>query len=434
MKMTPRGVVSGAGVDDANYRYVRAGASGTGSGLDWTNAFTSIPSTPTRGLTYWLADGSAAGRVFDTANSGTTTITFRKATQASHGTATGWSDAYGAGQFIFTSSTEIYTDYWVFDGAKRNSDWWRGEVDEYGLKFAGIRLDVWTGDACDNTTFRYCDLHGGGRDTGDGDDVVYSLLNNTGITFQSCSLRDSDRTIWLSAGGLTNWLVERCYIARNASQAANHGEMQSIGGNATNYTFRYNMVEDCEGTAIFAGINDGTISGLYIYGNVFQHTLAYNANTGRPPFGTDPGTHTEGIAGIIYIANDASNDNFGDHVLFYNNSVYGIRGSRSGIFIEDGDGGNEIRNNVWFNCSAQTDHSVVGGVTISHNWYYLTTASGDASGTKQTGSADPFVATATNDFHLSITTTAGFDTGSPYNIDPDGVTRATWSRGAYEHV
>ena len=49
-----------------------------------------------------------------------------------------------------------------------------------------------------------------------------------------------------------------------------------------------------------------------------------------------------------------------------------------------------------------------------------------------TGGASFVNATAGN-FHLAANTTAGVNLGSPYNIDPDGNTRTTWSLGAYEY-
>ncbi len=42
-------------------KYVRAGAGGTGTGADWTNAYTSLPNPLTRGDTYYIADGSYSG-------------------------------------------------------------------------------------------------------------------------------------------------------------------------------------------------------------------------------------------------------------------------------------------------------------------------------------------------------------------------------------
>jgi hypothetical protein len=66
------------GAEAANH-YVRAGASGSANGNDWTNAYTTLPSTLTRGDTYYIADGTYAGRTFNTATNGTTLITMARA-------------------------------------------------------------------------------------------------------------------------------------------------------------------------------------------------------------------------------------------------------------------------------------------------------------------------------------------------------------------
>ena len=97
-------------------RYVRQGASGSGSGSDWSNAYTTLPGNLTRGDTYYIADGTYGGYSFDDANSGTTQITIKKATVANHGTSTGWSDAFGDGVAAFTGQINFATSNWVFDG------------------------------------------------------------------------------------------------------------------------------------------------------------------------------------------------------------------------------------------------------------------------------------------------------------------------------
>src|SRR5690348_11914306 len=86
--------------------YIRAGATGNGSGTDWTNACSGFSgscaiSGLVRGDTYYVADGSYGSQTFDTANSGSSVITIIKATVANHGTATGWSDTFGDGQAVF---------------------------------------------------------------------------------------------------------------------------------------------------------------------------------------------------------------------------------------------------------------------------------------------------------------------------------------------
>src|SRR5262249_909636 len=61
-------------------RYVRQGATGSGSGADWSNACTDFvgscaSSSLIRGATYYVADGNYAARAWNTGTSGTSVIT-----------------------------------------------------------------------------------------------------------------------------------------------------------------------------------------------------------------------------------------------------------------------------------------------------------------------------------------------------------------------
>ncbi len=313
----------------AAVHFVRPGATGRNDGSDWTNAYTKLPTSLVRGDTYYLADGSYGNYVFNTPNSGTATITIKKAIPSDHGTETGWSSTYGDNQATF-SNWQIYTDYYVFNGGWRDADWAKGAMTRYGIKVAGrspVRLDDANGTGADNVTFRYVDFQGGGRDTGYGDDVIYGLTGNTNITFQYCALHDSDRTIFLTRNNWQNLVVDHSYIARNTSNPAMHGEMMSVYS-STNMTFSNNVIEDIEGTAVWAGIGDGGSTGWKIYGNVISHSAAYIADTGRKA------GHNFGIAGIIFVANDATNANSGSNIQVFNNSMVNIQGSYSGVVIQ----------------------------------------------------------------------------------------------------
>ena len=411
---------------EAASRHVRAGATGANNGTDWTNAYTALPSSLVRGDVYYIADGTYPSYIFDDAVSGTTLITIKKSTVADHGTNTGWLDTYGDGQAIF-GGWQIYTDYWVFDGQSRNSNWRTGATNQYGIRIKvnggkAIRLDNGGGIGGDNLTFRYIDAEGGGRDVGDSNsDVIYGLTGNSNITFQFCALHDSDRTIFLMRDNWQNLVIDHCYIARNNSNAAIHGELMSMTS-ATNLTFSNNTVEDTEGTAgLIAGLNGGTWNGGKIYGNTFRYSPAYLACTGRPAGAC------EGMSAVIYVANDASNNNSASNILVYNNTFVNLSGVWSGIHIEAGSG-NVVRNNIWYN-SARTDGS---GITTGQNWYFNTINDSPGTGDQTcTSNCNIFVNLTGGDFHLQAGTNAGLDVGSPYNVDPDGVTRG-WDRGAYE--
>src|SRR3990170_8876129 len=84
----------------AAIRHVRAGASGNGSGSDWTNAYPSLPASLVRGDTYYVADGSYSSYTFDDSQNGAW-IYIKKAIASDHGTSTGWQSAYGDGVAVF---------------------------------------------------------------------------------------------------------------------------------------------------------------------------------------------------------------------------------------------------------------------------------------------------------------------------------------------
>lgn len=417
-------VVLVPGISQAANKFVRPGATGNGSGTDWTNAYTNLPSSLTRGDTYYLAAGTYGNRTFNDPVSGTAVITIKKATATDHGADVGWSSAYGSGQAVF-SGWQIYSSYYVFDGQTRNADWRTGGVNQYGITAGNTRLDNGAGVGANNLTFRYVDLHGGGRDTGNGDDVIYGLTGNSNITFQYCALRDSDRTIFLMRGNWKNLLVDHSYMARNTSTPATHGELLSMT-DSDGVTFSNNAFEDIEGTAFFAALNNGVASNWKIYGNTFTHTASYIADTGRKS------GHNFGTAGIVYCANDASNNNTCNNFLVYNNTAITLKGTYSGVVVQKGSG-NITQNNIWY------DSVRTGGVagTTGWNWFYNTVQDGDSSSTKVvcTSNCNLFANLSGKDFHLASATPAGTTLSSPFNVDPDGVTRGSdgaWDRGAFE--
>lgn len=418
----------GAMSAEAANLYVRAGATGSNNGADWTNAFTRLPSSLVRGNTYYIADGTYPSQTFNTANSSTTLITIKKATVADHGTETGWVSTYGDGQATW-GKWFVTTDYWLFDGQTRNADWKTGGVSQYGFYVTSsngaMRLDDGNYTAgADNVTFRYIDFKAGGQHTGTGDDTIYGIMGNSNITFERCALRDSDRTIFLMRGAWQNLLVEYSYLARNSSTAAIHGELLSDTG-SDNLIFRYNIIEDIEGTGVWAVLNGSgsktaanTATGWKIYGNVINWTSG-----------------SGGVAAILYSANDASNKNWTDNLVFYNNTVHGPNVSYYGLYIEAGSN-NVAKNNIFYDAKA----SAHVGASASYNWYYLTSHNGDSASSTQTCTSNCTIFTnlAARDFTLSganLPAAGDSSIGSEFSLDMNGVTRGangTWDKGAYE--
>ena len=214
----------------AKNNYVRAGATGANNGSDWTNAYASLPATLVRGDTYYIADGSYAGRTFSTPVSGTTPIIVKKATLADHGIATGWSDTYGDGQAAFTSGFVFTSSYWTFDGQTGGgavNSW----VQNFGFKItetgdSSAIIKVGQGGTANNITIRHVDLQGkgsvsnsGGSASNDGlaiygsSDVTLSYFRMVGIG--RCPFFVSPR----------NLVVEHGWVQSYFGSAAVHSEV-----------------------------------------------------------------------------------------------------------------------------------------------------------------------------------------------------------------
>ena len=104
-----------------NCHVVTPSGGGNRSGSDWNNAMAGLPSTLVRGDTYFMADGGYRAYSFNTADSGTTVITIKKATATDHCTDAGFQSSYASGQAVFTPPVIFSTDYWVMDGQYRST-------------------------------------------------------------------------------------------------------------------------------------------------------------------------------------------------------------------------------------------------------------------------------------------------------------------------
>jgi len=412
--------------------YIRVGAGGSANGSDWTNACTwftgsCAPSAMVRGDTYYVASGTYANANvnFNKATSGTTVITIKKATVADHGTATGWSDAYGTGpaNIVQDSSQNniIYftTSYWVFDGVTGGGpgNWKTG----FGFYIDATRVSnpspgPGTDDGVTDVTMSHFEVEGDGDD-GDGSgsqandgfsagrgsriNISYAYIHHTG----RCSL------FWRASDSIISY----SWFEHDESTAGEHAEGASIWSGTcpantsisancvSNVTFAFDVWEDMEGTGTIVYEGDD----LKVYGNIF---------VGIGGAGMGNGVVT------TWSASQATN------VKVYNcsflDSGFGVN------FPDSASTGNVAYNNIFVNNDPGYDNVA----THNYNWYYNSGGTfGEANA--QTGTGNPFVSSATGNFHLLAATTAGTSFSSPYNVDPDGITRAsdgTWDRGAFE--
>ena len=137
-------------------------ATGNGSGSDWSN-LRAWSSTPARGDTWYVSDGSYSGKTFNTAPSGTTVTMIKKATVADHGPSTGWSNAMGDGIATFSNQFVFASDYWIIDGVTGGGPnaWESGygfEITETGASNPAI--DIGRTNSANYVTVRHCKLIG----------------------------------------------------------------------------------------------------------------------------------------------------------------------------------------------------------------------------------------------------------------------------------
>jgi len=429
--------------------YVRDGGTATGSsgcaasGGNWNiaNAYDQMPTT-IRGNTYLVAAGTYNGFTLNTANSGTTLITIKKATVASHGTSTGWLDSYAATRANF-GQVLTYTDYVLIDGVTRNESNWNDGA-AYGFHFNSFRTNPPT-NVGKHYTIQYVDA--GGTDGA----ICHYLPSascdagvETAESFYITGFDSNPATDWIVShfrshnvklpfqmAGAHDVLIEYGWIGPNWSKQAIRGGNQNQG---YNITIRYNKIVDgCRGDpldgtaractahiAIWDTTTAGWLDNNNIYGNVILETHPF------PDEQTDGLQHSNGcirIGGGDAFAGVVANNS---HI--YNNTIAGQDGSASihdcAVSISSAGTGNLSANNIWY---------VTGNVTTGCGG----TCANNTAYTDATQFVNPVVSYPGTgfDYHLAKATVAGTTLSAPYNQDMDGVTRGsdgTWDRGAYE--
>lgn len=439
--------------------YVRAAASGTANGSDWTNACTDFTgscavASLVRGDTYYVGTGTYAHLILNTANSGASVITIKGATATDHGTDTGWSAAYGvdvtqaAFNWATDSSVKIQTDYWTFDGNVGSG----GSSSSYGFLLKKPS-DCNTADQF----YLYVRQSGGASSSQTAIVVKHIAVNACGVAFDvgqaavslgcaACYLTNSTMANSFFDGAQNTWSTtnvanstyEYNWSQNQWSSSAHHGEGMSItnchasdsGGCSTactqgqcayNNTYRYNVMKNCRGTACIAALsgNVKAMNAWKIYGNVF----------------------VDGTAGNGVIATGSSATNVITDTVIYNNTFVDCP---SQIFWQCGSAtpcasasGNVFRNNLFYNSSSALNAGTGGTITHDYNSFLSAISTPPAETNGQTGSFDPFVNRVGGNYYLANNTSvnAGVSLGAPYNTDVSGRTRGAdgkWDRGAFE--
>jgi len=405
------------------YKYVRADATGSGTGDDWNNAYTDLPSELTRGTTYYVASGIYGPKIFNDAEDGTTEIIIKKATVAEHGPASDWLTDYGKGQAIFQqldshtgfSVFEFNEGYYTIDG-----------LFEHGFKFYTNTSDVdavisvidtgWAGRIFYGITLNNLEIQHKGCDNSNGGGrgfQVHSQARVNNFSMRNCYIHDIPG-ICLYFVNSDDGIIENCHIARNHSDGVSHGEGIQVTGDCSNFIIRNNIWEDIEGTAaIMAGYD------WKVYNNVFFYTSGY----------PNAGQSGDGLGmGIVALIAGALSGN----CKVYHNTSYNLQGINVG-FNGSEKTGNLIYNNIWANCER------IRFLYCSQDYnYYLNNLDLDygLSSNNQIDTVNIFKDIQKNDYSLTRSTDSGVDlvtdTDCNYEIDIEGTIRINKDRGAYE--
>jgi len=408
-------VVCAANYSVAENHYIRAGASGDGSGSDWFNASPSIPSTLIRGDTYYVADGQYGGYVFNDGASGSTYIYIKKATVADHGTESGWYSSYGDGEATFTS-WRFTTGYYDVNGQVGYG------ISGYGfaVRQAGSGdlkcIDIRAGNDYNahHISIAYVDVEQTGEDqSGQRTDNFYIIGSSgnyvTDVIISHCYIHDTNRT-HMACYWSHDVTIEYCVFARRHHIDSIHGCSIAINYSTleADWIIRYCTFFDVQGTGCIEP-KDSVQAGFEIYGNMFFYT-----NRGR-----------------YYYTNGVICDTGGDrtsNVKVFNNTFVetdaGIRVSGTG---------NEVYNNIWYDCSDVWFVSETDPIVHDYNWFYSSGSHSEAN--IEYGTSNPFHDLANKDFRL-VSEIIGIPLNSTYSRDIDGYIRGQdgiWDKGAFEY-
>jgi len=346
--------------------YVRAGATGSGNGADWTNAWSSMTSINQSllkpGDIVYIAGGNYGRLGIDKSGAAGSPLTFKRATATEHGTSTGWSSNYDARVVIDGGDAKsgigigegVYAaqSYITIDGVTRNGIWVKNAY--YGVR---------AGYAAHNLTLRNLEI----GDSGAG------RLDEDGIQ-----------------GKGNNLLVENCYIHDNDSGVTHGDNIQWFEGNGI--TLRYNVFKN--GGQMFKMGEEAfstTVSNVNIYYNLFYNRGGTHYNgmvfaVGTPQAGAQvniynntfdlEATAGDGYNSLFYPLSGSGTVNFKNNAVLYSNgnqipntnhsnNAYDNSGSQIAYNIPSTESGRVVAGDLGFvNLSAADYHLAAGSPLI----------------------------------------------------------------------
>lgn len=459
---------------NGNCHVITTAGGGTNTGADWSNpcaGFTGncAGGAMVHGDTYYVAGGSGANyssssttspllNVTSTGANTSLPVVIKAATVADHCTSTGWNPSTmavdgGAGQAIFTAAYvttfQFSTPNVTLDGnhgASDTSSSWGNPLHACAGTQCGIKVDFSTPSAFQSTHFMWPFYALTGADnltiratefvgcyTTCGSQGLLSDTFHADITVPTPANTLITHNYWHDASqgyvathGTTGTTVTYNYFLRNYSSATSpavHGYTWSIQG-GSNLTFAFNAVQDQQGTAVIDEVNSvccNATTNLRFYGNVIW-TSSGNPNTGGFGNGIVSCTNGDTCTGWLVYNNTIANGtiNLSNSLSFGN----GTPGSGSSI---------TEANNLFWNATPANNGNLCGtAATCSADYDYFSGTTHTAQGHEQVTSVNPFVNWTGSNFRLTADTNAGVALSAPFNVDPDGNARTTWTRGAFQ--
>ena len=463
------------GCDGAGNCYVRAAATGAGTGADWTNAYTGFgtgagqanPASLTRGVNYYVAGGNynlTSVTTFSSPASGTALITILAPTIAIHGTATGWSNAYQA-QAVF-GPIVVNSGYWTLNGVYRGSgtglpatDWRTG----YGFKIMGsngsggvpvpgntsiLHVGDSAADEADHVTIEYFEIQGSG-------DTTCTIPDSNGFNYAQYPVIMYNYVHDVGGSGFvvdsdTVDIIEYNWIMNTQSCQAGSGHSEGFAIRFMNtLTFAYNYLENIEGTGYIGTPCPGATCWSFaqdtwsFYGNVFfANTSEWHGNcaSGCTRTGGQDGLSSA----IIQFFGSASDPQIFTAWHWYNNTFYALGGDATsngpgpcdmlnGLSTSTKVTSLVFENNIGGNCTKVGMPNLGGGtLTQDHNTYCnVGNITDTGTGLQTLATCALLNSPSTNNLTLLSDTSPWTTLDSPFNVDIVGNTR-TSSRGAFQ--
>ena len=370
-------------------KYVRKGASGTGT--SWADAYGELSSVSWSGMggsTLWIAAGSYTTGLPSLGIAG---VTIKRATVASHGTSTGWSNAYD-NQVTVTPNSG--TNFLVINSSADNLVLDGAAFSPWKFRIVGVRgfNGMLRNDGADNVVIRGLEFDGMGESTSDGG--------------------PEDGLRWM--GGNNN-IIEHNFIHdyRQVGSAHNDGVQAP---SCTNITFRYNIFKN-NGQQLFLG--DWQWNSQYCNGISIHHNVFYNDTNG--------GSYNS-------IAFKGTNQG-GSYTTRVENNVFNLRGGGKAFSLSDDSSAgccNNVANGYFRNNIIYS--SAVGHVSYyshSYNIYY------NSSGPSETGSltSNPLFTDVANNVYTLQAGSPAINSGTDLGYTEDfagALISPPPDRGAYE--